>query len=112
MTHDTTVRTPGRRVTGHSGHSPGQGPFMNVTLTVADGAILEATYETYLCPSCHDCGKAVCAMVKGVKVDVARGVNRDTIAARVGPLPRAKQICYSLAAVALAEALSKLGNPE
>lgn len=96
------------RVTGHAGGEPGQGPFMNVTLHVMGGVIQKATYETYLCPSCHDCGKAVCAMVLGRELAVTRGVNRVSVAARVGPLPRGKEICYSLAAAALADALGKL----
>jgi NifU-like protein involved in Fe-S cluster formation len=81
---------------------------MNVVLLVVGGVVREATYETYQCPACHDCGKAVCAMVKGRSVDLARGVTRDAVAGRVGPLPRGKAICYSLAALALADALAQV----
>jgi hypothetical protein len=80
---------------------------MKVTLVAVAGVIREATYETYQCPACHDCGKAVCSMVKGRSMDLARGVTRDSVAGRVGPLPRGKAICYSLAALALADAVGR-----
>jgi hypothetical protein len=47
------------RVTGRSGNPPGQGPFINVTLRVKGHVITEATYETYQCPGCVACGKAL-----------------------------------------------------
>ena len=97
-----------RRVAGHGGNPPGQGPFMRVTLEVEDGVIRHAAYETYLCPACHNCGKALCAMATGRGVAEAETIDRAALAARVGPLPRAKAICYSLAVLALADALAKL----
>ncbi len=101
-----------RKVTGHGGNPPGQGPFMLVHLVIADGIIREATYETYLCPACHDCGKALCAMVVGKGTKEAEGITRPVLAERVGPLPRAKQICLSLAVLALADAVKSYEEGE
>jgi len=97
-----------RRVTGHGGNPPGQGPFMTVTLLVGDGVVRKASYETYQCPACHDCGKALLAMVRAKTLDDAEAVTWQALAERVGPLPRAKRICISLAVLALAEALKRL----
>jgi hypothetical protein len=44
----TLMDEPHTRATGHSGNSPGQGPFMRITLSVAGGVVGEATYETYV----------------------------------------------------------------
>jgi NifU-like protein involved in Fe-S cluster formation len=99
-----------KRVVGHGGNPPGQGPFMRVALEVADGVIQHAAYETYQCPACHDCGKALCAMVTGRSVADAEAIDHAALAARVGPLPRAKAICYSLAVLALADALAQLAR--
>ena len=81
---------------------------MDVTLRVTDGVISDATYETYLCPASHDCGKAVCALVKGRSTEEARAVDYNSVVRRVGPLPRTKTSCYGLAVLALAAALAQL----
>jgi NifU-like protein involved in Fe-S cluster formation len=96
------------RVTGHSGNPPGQGPFMTVHLTVVNGAVREALYETYQCPGCVACGSAIVAMVMGKTLDEARAIRHADLVGRVGPLPRHRQVCYGLALLALAEALKQL----
>lgn len=98
----------GMQVEGHGGPPPGQGPFMKVTLRVEEGVIREAGYETYQCPACHDCGKALTAMVKGKGLQEAGSVKWEHLVERVGPLPRATRHCYGLALLALADALKKL----
>jgi NifU-like protein involved in Fe-S cluster formation len=100
--------TTSRQVTGHAGNPPGQGPFITLRLVVEGEVIHRATYETYQCPGCHACGKAVCELVTGKSLTEAHAVNRDAVVLRVGPLSKHRQICYSLAAVALAEALRYL----
>ena len=97
-----------RQITGHGGNPPGQGPFITVHLAVEDGEIREASFETYPCPGCQACGKAVCELVRGKTLADARTVNRDAVASRVGPLERHRQICYGLAVLALADALRHL----
>ncbi len=96
------------RVSGHGGNAPGQGPFLDVHLGIAEGRVVEARFETYLCPGAHDCGKALVGLVMGRPVEELGKIDRQAVAERVGPLPRARAIGYSLAAVALADALRQL----
>jgi len=97
-----------RRVKGQSGNPPGQGPFMKVHLTVVNRTVREATYETYQCPGCVACGKAICEMILGNSLDKVREVSHPALVERVGPLPRHRAICYSLAVLALADAVKNL----
>ncbi len=109
MNFETVVAEPEtRKVTGHGGNPPGQGPFMRISLEVEGDVIREATYETYLCPVAHECGKALCDLVRGRSVVEAAAIDRPALAARVGPLPRAKSLNLSLAVVALTDALRQL----
>jgi NifU-like protein involved in Fe-S cluster formation len=96
---------PELRVTGQSGNPPGQGPFMILHLTIVNRAVREATYETYQCPGCVACGKAICEMILGKSLENVREVNHPALVERVGPLPRHRAICYGLAVLALADAL-------
>ena len=98
----------GRWLTGHAGNPPGQGPFLRVRIRVEGGVILEAGYETYQCPACHQCGKAVCEMVTGKSVVEAQAISWADVVEKVGPLPRSRKQCHGLAAVALAEALKQV----
>lgn len=98
------------RVTGRAGNPPGQGPFLWVTLTLRSHTIVEATYETYQCPGCHACGKAICELAAGKRVEDAKSITHPMLVERVGPLPRHRQICYGLAIVALADALAQLNE--
>lgn len=99
------------QVTGHGGNPPGQGPFLEVTLVEADGLIREARYETYQCPGCHACGKALLALVEGKTVAIARTIRHEDIVREVGPLPKHRQVCYGLAILALDDALKQLVTP-
>jgi len=102
----------GRSVTGHAGSVPGNGPFMRVTLHVSEGWILEASYETYQCPACHDCGRAVCELSRGTTVERAGEIRHEHIVEKVGPLPQSRSGCYGLAVLALSDALQRLLKPE
>lgn len=108
MATEETAKKPMSRVTGHSGNPPGQGPFMKIALYVVDGVIAEASYETYPCPGCVACGKAICELATGKSVDGARSITHPVLVERVGPLPRHRQICYGLAVLALNSALNEL----
>ena len=82
---------------------------MKVTLRVVDGIVSEASYETYQCPGCVACGKAITGMVAGKSVDAAKGIDHAALLRQVGPLEPHRRICYGLALLALAEALNQLG---
>jgi len=110
MTNEPGVSEAVTQVTGHSGNAPGQGPFMKIHLSVGHGIICEATYETYQCPGCVACGKAICAMVAGRSLNQAAAVKHEDLANVVGPLPRHRVICYGLALLALADALTRLNR--
>jgi len=97
------------RATGHAGNPPGQGPFMRITLGVAEGVVREAAYETYQCPGCVACGRAIVEMVSGKPLAEASALKYDDLVRRVGPLAKHRQICYGLAVLALSEALKLLG---
>jgi NifU-like protein involved in Fe-S cluster formation len=100
-----------KRVTGNSGNPPGQGPFINITLRVVEGVVAEATYETYQCPGCIACGKALCELASGKRLEEVCMLNYPTLVERVGPLPPHRRICYGLALLALADALTQFrGN--
>src|SRR5262245_59068593 len=107
MTNEPGVSEAVTRVTGHSGNTPGQGPFMKVHLAVTGGIIRDAAYETYQCPGCTACGKALCEMIAGSSLEAAQAVKHAGLVARVGPLPRHRQICYGLALLALVDALKQ-----
>src|SRR5579872_6355311 len=99
---------PTRQATGQSGSAPGQGPFMKISLAVEEGTIREVAFETYQCPGCVACGKAICELVAEKRIEAARSLRHADIVTRVGPLPRHRQICYGLALLALQDALCKL----
>jgi len=96
------------RVQGHAGNTPGQGPFLDLTLDVVDGVIREAIYDTYQCPGAHACGKALCELVRGETPAEASDVTHPMLVERVGPLPAHRRMCYGLALLALTDALDKL----
>lgn len=99
-----------RRVTGYGGNPPGQGPFINLIILVRDSIIREASYETYQCPGCHACGKAICELILGATLDAAGAIRHEQLADRVGSLPPHRRICYGLALLALADAIKKLSD--
>lgn len=95
-------------VTGHGGNPPGQGPFLTVHLLVHDRLIRQARYETYQCPGCVACGKAIVALAQERTTEEAGTIKWDDMVKAVGPLPRNRTHCYSLALLALADALKKV----
>jgi len=108
MGRDPATRgTLERMVIGHGGNPPGQGPFITLRLYLKEGLIQEASYETYQCPGCHACGKALCEMVRGMSISQAQAVKHQHVVERVGPLPAHRRHCYGLALLALADALNK-----
>jgi NifU-like protein involved in Fe-S cluster formation len=94
-----------RTLTGHAGNPPGQGPFITLRLVVEGDVIRSATYETYPCPGCQACGRAIVALSKGKTLSEARALKHEDVVRAVGPLPKHRQICYGLAILALADAL-------
>lgn len=101
-----------RILAGHAGPPPGQGPYISLKLILIGDRIQAATYETYQCPGCHSCGKAVVELVTGRSVEESRVVNHQAVVDRVGPLPRHRRHCYALSVLALSDALDAFGREE
>jgi NifU-like protein involved in Fe-S cluster formation len=47
-------------------------------------------------------------MVTGKRVEDARSIRHADVVAKVGPLPRHRQVCYGLAILALDDALNQI----
>ena len=110
MVNTLETETPGpQRISGHGGNAPGQGPFLTLHLLIGGDRILGAEYETYQCPGCVACGKAIVDLVQGHSIETVRQLKWDDLVKVVGPLPRYRSHCYSLALLALTDALRKLG---
>jgi nitrogen fixation NifU-like protein len=103
---------PEVKVSGQGGNPPGQGPFITLHLRVRDGMIQEARYETYPCPGCHACGKAMCELIVGMPLEEAGMVRHQHLAEKVGQLPAHRRHCYGLALLAVTDALSKCRGPQ
>lgn len=95
-------------ITGHGGNPPGQGPFITLRLELLDGIIRGVSYETYQCPGCHACGKAMSELAAGKSVEEARGIRHEHLLERVGPLPPHRRHCYGLALLALEDGLRQV----
>ena len=106
MTNEQGVSGATTRATGHSGNTPGQGPFMEIHLHILQGIIQKASYETY--HARRPClWKGHLRLVTGRTIEYGGAITHSTFAERVGPLPRHRQLCYGLALLALDDALSK-----
>jgi NifU-like protein involved in Fe-S cluster formation len=90
---------------GHAGPPPGQGPFISIRLTITGDRVQSASYETYQCPGCQACAKAICALATGKTIVEAGAIKHPDLLAAVGPLPRHRAHCYGLALLALTDAL-------
>ncbi|NUM33089.1 MAG: iron-sulfur cluster assembly scaffold protein [Candidatus Brocadiae bacterium] len=97
----------GNIVKGHAGKPPGQGPYIAIYLVVGKDTIEDATFQTYGCPACIACSQAICQMVKGLHCFQIKEIRQEHLLERVGPLPREKRHCASLAIEALKDALQK-----
>ena len=84
------------------GGTPGGGPFLVLSLRVADGVIREARFQTYGCPAAIACSEAACAWSEGQPLDRLQKVTTTDVARWVEGVPEHKQHCLSLAVQALA----------
>lgn len=98
----------GAVIIGHGGRPSGQGPYIQLHATVADGRIREAAFKTYGCPAAIACSNAICEIAKGKAAAELRTVCAQDIAARVGKLPRGKAHCITLALDALADIVRQI----
>ena len=76
----------------HYGESdpPGEGPYVQIWLTIEGGVIRDSAFASPGCPSSRGCGGVLCALVKGRKVEAARRLTIEDLIAVVGELPEGK----------------------
>jgi nitrogen fixation NifU-like protein len=91
----------------HFGQSgcPGEGPFLQIWLRVADGRIVEARYHTYGCPTAMACGALACQLLTGRTLEQAALVTSDDLVTILVGVPEGKEHCPRMAQEAIAEAL-------
>lgn len=107
VTSDRAPASSSRIVRGYGGNPPGQGPFLILELEVEGDRIIASRFETYLCPACHECGSAICDLVRGRSISDVEGLNWGDLASRVTITGGQKRICIGLALLALADAVAK-----
>lgn len=99
---------PTPRYVGHAGNPPGQGPYIEIHLSLSPTGLILSAFKTYGCPACIACSQTVCALVRGRSVAEARAVGESALKERVGELPRAKRHCIGFALEALRRALDEI----
>jgi len=85
---------------------PNQGPFMQVLVKVRSGVIVDASFETYDCPSAIACGEALTEMSKGRTPQDALTITPEQIIDAAGDVPLGKVHCVFMAISALRKALA------
>lgn len=95
---------PGATHYGQSG-IPGDGPYVQIWLIVADGIIQSATYMTYGCPASVASSSATVELITGREAKRALALEAHDIAAVLGGLPEGKDDCPERVVSALRDAL-------
>ncbi|HVA89476.1 MAG TPA: iron-sulfur cluster assembly scaffold protein [Chloroflexota bacterium] len=102
---DTAAVSSGSYLGGRAG-IPGQGPFMAIVLKVEDGRIVEASFQTYGCPSAVACGRYVTDWLDGKTLAEAEDLDAGEVERGVGALPLGKEHTVQLTIDALRNALA------
>ena len=76
----------------HFGESDprGDGPYMQIWLTVEGDTITMAAYRSPGCPSSSACGGVLCALITGRELDRALSLTADDLLNVIGELPEGK----------------------
>jgi nitrogen fixation NifU-like protein len=95
---------------------PGCGPFIALTFRVEAGAVKQAGWRTYGCPTAIACAEVVCVRSEGEPLVSLAGVTAEDVTRWVGGVIEGKEHCPELAARALAQAAGGAapgaGDPE
>jgi len=92
------------RVTGPCGDT------MQLWLTVAHGAITEATFWTDGCGTSIVCAGAITIMAKGMTLEAATGIDQQAVLAELGGLPEEDRHCALLASNTLRAAIRSFSS--
>ena len=88
--------------------NPACGDILRLSLKVTEDRISEIRFRAKGCVPAMACGSALTELVRGKRVDEARGLRREELVGFVGGLPEASAHASYLAMDALAAALEKL----
>ena len=93
----------------HCGESdlPGEGPYVQIWLTMSGGKILKAAYKSPGCPSSSACGGVLCALITGRELERALALTPEELIAVIGELPEGKGH-YAQRAIAVLRASANL----
>src|SRR5712692_5876874 len=94
-----------------AGGEPGHGPHVVLSLRVEEGIVRQARFRTYGCPVAIACAEATCAWCEGKPLEALAGVTPALITDWLGGVPRGKEHCPALAALALATLAGVVRNP-
>lgn len=81
--------------------TPGQGPYIQLWLRVADGKVEAARFKTYGCPAAIACAEATAAWCEGRNFAGLGNVAAVQVSEWAGGVPEGKEHCPELAAQAL-----------
>jgi NifU-like protein involved in Fe-S cluster formation len=73
--------------------SPGDGPFMEIWLSIHDERIRGATYQTYGCPTAMACSALACKLLLGRSLDEAGLLSSEDLVLILGGVPEGKEHC-------------------
>ena len=90
---------------------PGEGPYLILWLQVEGDKILQASFQTYGCPSAVASGSITATVLTGRTLQQAQLVEAGDILLLLGGLPPGKEYCADLGATALKEALKGKEQP-
>jgi nitrogen fixation NifU-like protein len=92
------------------GGTPGGGPFVVLSLRVAEGVVREARFQTYGCPAAIACSEVACVWCEGQPLSALPVVTAADVTRWVAGVPEGKEHCPELAARALAQVVAS-GQP-
>jgi NifU-like protein involved in Fe-S cluster formation len=87
--------------------TPGEGPYLILTLRLEGENILDAAYQTYGCPAAMASGSITAQILRNRTVQQALLVTAKDIDLLLGGLPEGKGHCAQLAVDALQDALKE-----
>lgn len=86
---------------------PGQGPYIQIWLRVAEGQVEATRFKTYGCPAAISCAEAVAAWSEGQPLAALSGITARDVIDWVGGVPEGKEHCSELAALCLISTRAK-----
>lgn len=83
----------------------GNGPFVRIHLEVSDGVVLNASFETYHCPSAIAASNLLCRLLIGRPVQIMEKLTPSDLKTLLGSFPEGKHYVLDLVVDAARQAL-------